>query len=243
MALKTKFIVLSRGRTGSTYLMGGLNSHPDIFAKKEVFHPKNPEPINGKRYNGRENSWEFVNRNLFECADVIQKVVGFKLFYFHALGSEATTAIWRHIEQDESIKLILLERENILASIISRESAKQKGAWQPNSSTYFDPVELELHLDAVEEEIDRTKRYYEWGRGFLQEERAIKTTYDELMTDAPAQFCLIARHLGVDPHLAEWPIFNQAVSSVQNTRIINISGLASRLEAQGDAWMLEPYRD
>ena len=74
----TRFIILTRSRTGSSYLVDLLDSHPDIECKGEEFSKlKSASP-------------SLILSGLFPRRSHL--IHGFKIFYYHPLDSDIN--IW-----------------------------------------------------------------------------------------------------------------------------------------------------
>jgi LPS sulfotransferase NodH len=91
----TRFIILSRSRTGSNFLRGLLNAHSKVIAYSEMF--KNNQVIEWgfPGYNDtkatlalfQKDSVEFLEKKVFTKYPRKTAAVGFKLFYYHANDS------------------------------------------------------------------------------------------------------------------------------------------------------------
>jgi LPS sulfotransferase NodH len=112
----TRFIVLTRSRTGSNMLISCLNSHPAIHAESEIF----------ARLNGRSNE-EILNEVFCRRGRSI-KAVGFKIFYYHPLDDERKH-IWPILQSMEGLHVIHLKRRNVLRTLVSRKIAVRRDIW------------------------------------------------------------------------------------------------------------------
>ena len=134
----SKFIILSRSRTGSNFLLSLLNSHPNIDCYGELFLH-----LRGK------DSLEIWKR-IFKKHPGRIKCVGFKLFYYHPVDSD-DKKVWNLIEGDPQIKIIHLKRKNLLRTILSRKIAEKTKIWKENSTkTFIPPKEKAVKLSHVE---------------------------------------------------------------------------------------------
>ncbi|MFZ7094104.1 sulfotransferase [Primorskyibacter sp. 2E233] len=126
-----RFVILGLPRSGSTYLMTLLNSHPRIFCSGEQFNPYAVVGIGGER----DDSFEavvagrdadpagFLER--FFTRDVPRDVdmAGFKFMLGHNVaGFQALT-------EQPDIKLIYVWRENRLAQVASLIKASRSKRW------------------------------------------------------------------------------------------------------------------
>lgn len=145
--VKEKFIVVSRGRTASTFLAKGLNRHPNINMAYEIFHPRKPYPVNGVRYDSKVNSWDFLERNFFGVPVASEEFRGFKLFYYHARSTDKAKAVWRAIQVRDDIKLISLSRLNIFAAYVSEVRARKSKVWHPKAKTDSYSASFAVNID------------------------------------------------------------------------------------------------
>lgn len=129
---KSRFAVVASARSGSNLLVSMLNSHPQFLCHGEVFHrsgvrsfpPANilkelleldPKAVRDK------NPQKFVE--LVYALSRQRMAVGFKIFVNHE-----PKALDYLIQQTDT-KLIVLDRENRLASYSSMKIGNQTGVW------------------------------------------------------------------------------------------------------------------
>lgn len=170
MTAPLRFLILSRGRTGSTLLQQLLDSHHECVCFEEVFAdrplPPLPEDYPAGRADAvrdsaglRETSpTRFMDEFLFadHYADDV-RAVGFKLFYMHARSADGG-ALWDSLQSDTAIRIVHLQRRNILRMFISMKIANQTGAWWSldgmpelnQRKVVVDPVEFEHYVAQLE---------------------------------------------------------------------------------------------
>ena len=239
----TKFVVLSRGRTASTFLMNGISCHPDIRSLLEIFHPNNPVEVNGQRYEDCDDSWEFIQKNLFERTDLKEPIRGFKLFYFHAQTTEKAKAIWRAITERDDIKLISLERKNTFASFISEQRAKKKKLWHPsrNPNDYASRELIKIDLKFLEQVMDNAATQFRYGAELVKRKNGLSINYEDLRDDSRATFEQTIDYLGAKQGNFKFPEFLGTSEGAEFTEIENIDEVRHVLERRGDGWMLDSY--
>lgn len=110
-----KFIVLTRSRTGSTYLNQLLDSHPNISTLDEPY-----------RIKFIQTSFMIWNRVFSSKPKQIEQV-GFKLMYYHDLN--VNNSVWDILKNNLDVKIIHLQRHNLLRCLISRELAVKMKAF------------------------------------------------------------------------------------------------------------------
>lgn len=114
----TRFIILGRSRTGSNFLKGLLNSHPNILTYEETF--RGADKQNYDVIKKLSNVWNKYPRKI--------KAVGFKLFYYHSHKGE-NQRLWKKILSDKSIRIIHITRRNMFKTYVSRYKAELTQRW------------------------------------------------------------------------------------------------------------------
>ena len=243
MTFKSNFIVLSHGRTGSTYVVSELNTHPEIRMYYELFHdsPDHREAVNGEKWESGSNAWDFIQRNVFNSLPEGRSTVGFKLFYFHLPLQDP---VWKELQADQSINLILLHRENIFAGFVSEERARVTNVWHPTETDKSYDHEVKITLDMV-----KARRYFErnlerqrFGKNLVADRDHLFMTYEDLVMDATSTMARMVKYLGVD--VKDWRPSPFLTGSADRTRtvIMNIDEVSGFLAEKQALWMLEPYR-
>lgn len=155
------FVIIFEGRTGSSYVVSCLNSHPDILCYPEIL-ANSTETKQKKTLNTFARNQSLAPNNLislrdayFHCKNTKQhpvQVSGFKT-KLHQLKN--LPSFYRFIHKHQ-FKLIYLKRKNLLKSIISELNAirlkKKHGIYnaentnQIQGSIYIDPEKFITHL-------------------------------------------------------------------------------------------------
>ena len=147
-----KFVILSHGRTGSTTLCHGISMHPEVEAYGEVFHKKpGGAVVNGKEFLDGDDGGEFCRDVVWQSPNEFEKrVIGFKIFFFHARKSERQYNAWRYLTSDPSIKVILLLRPNIFDSYVSAQRSRASGIWRvERDGTVPDKHQQPIPIDVI----------------------------------------------------------------------------------------------
>lgn len=138
--MATKFVVFSHGRAGTNFLMNNLRSHPQVSLFMEPFHLNETErsEVNGEIWQTGQSSREFAYNKIFNAEDeYFGSVRGFKLFYFHCRQDPVSGDIWEALRQDRDVRLIFLNRKNLLNKHLSDLRAQATGVWHPRSEKYL----------------------------------------------------------------------------------------------------------
>lgn len=173
----TKFIIITRSRTGSNLLISLLDSHPEIEAFGEMFN----------RLHG--NSSEWIWNGVFGYKSKSVKVVGFKIFYYHPLDSDDQW-VWERIYNDPSIPIIHLIRENTLQTFLSRQIADKTKVWHDKTGgKMMDAADKRVHLNPADciEEFEKTEKWMNEVDDRIKDHRSLKISYEQLTGPEQAQ--------------------------------------------------------
>lgn len=138
-----KLIILSKQRSGSTYLSNLLQHHSNIACYGELFLPHQcffnypffPKPDNRELLKWRNSSIKkflhhFVYRNYMDNISA----VGFKIFYNQGTPLQFP-GVWKILKDYPDLHIIHLVRKNHLRSFISLKQAIKTNVWVIDSST------------------------------------------------------------------------------------------------------------
>lgn len=154
-----QFILLTYRRTGSNHLLDLLRSHPDIVAfsglyedKKLGFtYPGYPAFTDKATLNYRNFfPLDFLKSRIFRkyCDNV--KAVGFKVIYEIRFKS-----VLKYLQSLPNLKVIHLQRNNLLEIVISDLLAKKTGIWHI--------VDNDCRNDAVKAGLDSKAKFVNKG--------------------------------------------------------------------------------
>lgn len=191
----TCFVVLFEGRSGSTYLMESLASHPEIHAEKEILAALKKQVRRGVADIAVQV--ESVEA-LFGAGQHNCRAVGFKTKIKDVLDRGAFLQALR----DFHTKVILLQRQNRIKLLISLLNAMQlnemTGDWNlydesnRQSTMHVDVSTFRQWLDKMEQG-NRELNDYAKQLGLP----ILKVYYEDIWTDSRTTFEQICRFLGV----------------------------------------------
>ncbi len=139
---KTRFVIMSTARSGTSLLSETLNSHPDIVCHGEIFHPDPkwhlkgnlsglpPEQIRALR----ADAGAFLEK-VFDQPGAV--AVGFKMW-----RDQEPDACLRLL-RDETISKIIYERRKKLAQYSSGALAERTGVWNISRGDAYHAPEAE----------------------------------------------------------------------------------------------------
>ncbi len=179
-----RFVILGLPRSGTTYLMTLLRTHPQVFCTGELFNPKAVVEADGVRdesfeavIEGRDYDPEgFVTRFFDRPHAPKVAVAGFKFMLGHNIRA------FHALAADPDLILIHVWRENRLAQISSLMKAAQTNRWAQSKA--------DAHVDAKIHSNPRqiSKRWHEYEmtdflfKSWLQQQphQKISLEYKEL---------------------------------------------------------------
>lgn len=222
---------MSNERSGSSFLIQSLRSHPRVIAFGEVFNPgrigfntpgfENHDPVLMKLRKRRPA--EFLERNVFGAEVGDAAAIGFKLFYSH-LERRWVRPAGTYLAGMPGLKVIHLTRRNLLRAYLSRKIASKTGVWGIRTPE-------ERQLPQVSLKRRRVRRYFEKVRGFEEKYgkmfggcELLPLAYEDLSASYDEETGRVQRFLGVE----EKPLRSRTV--VQEVRplsdaIVNYAAL------------------
>ncbi|MGM0587229.1 MAG: hypothetical protein ACQETE_02325 [Bacteroidota bacterium] len=179
----TKFVIISRKRSGSTYVQTALQRHPRVQSFGELFmgedhidwkHPGYQiECWNQRaRHIRNEDVNSFMHRYVYRSYPRGIKAVGFKLFFIQGGISSGPVSIWNYLVSDPSIHIIRLVRSNYLAVLTSKQEAIESKVWfktkpsktstvKPQNPIWLNPEECEHLFSSFDIEDRMLKERFE----------------------------------------------------------------------------------
>jgi hypothetical protein len=173
-----RFVVLFVGRTGSTYLVGTLASHPDIAMKWEWL-------------GGKDGDTELrdVRRFFTRSPHAQHPAVGFKTKLGDVTDREGFAKLLREL----GARIIALQRRNSVKHVLSRVNSERiydaTGYWNLWNEEHrlppatIDVVEFSRRLELLEEQKRRLETYVE-----SLELPTLWLDYEDLLVDQRATF-------------------------------------------------------
>ncbi len=157
MPAPNRFFIIGLPRSGSTYLMDLLNSHPGILCAGELFNPSeaigydgNDKPTSG--FTGRETDPEkLVYRNREPVAWLRQYFDGHHDSDLQAIGVKymisQNVGLLQNLHLFPGARIVYLYRPNKLAQVSSFMRAIQTKVWAQRDVTVDKPVRARMKLN------------------------------------------------------------------------------------------------
>lgn len=244
----TKFIILGRGRSGSTWLRTLLNSHEHIRCFGELFNAKTLGKnsigwsVPGYRTKGAQltqlqtDPVAFVRDEVFAPMPVHIEAVGFKLFYYHARNGDLE-AIWDYLQALE-LKVLHIKRRNLLASCLSTVAAADTGFYKlkPNQTEASKTRTYEISYETCLKYFEATREFE--GKYSDYSPNTLSVCFEDLVADPELETDKIQRFLGVEPKRLSSPLQRQNRMQLKQ-RIKNFNELKTRFSGTPYAMFFE----
>lgn len=218
------FVIFFEGRTGSTYLVEGLDRHPRVRARKEVFASMRKQGF------GAEQQIEWLKDFLADPPEEDVRALGFKTKLRDVLDPEATAWLLREIDAS----VILLLRRNRIKHLVSVFNAmrlhEETGEWnlyedgRSLAALHIDPERFDQWLQAREQQREELDAYVR-----TLPLPTLRLVYEDLLLDESAVFAELFDFLGVEPRPVEGEA-RKATSDDLREALANFEELRTRYE-------------
>lgn len=205
----TRFVVLATQRSGSTWVVDMLDSHPQVTAygelmlspEKDMMLPRDVEYFSeflarqsprARRLGSHVLSLRFV-AGVFERTN--GDAIGFKLMYDDFMRNPELLGYLAA----KRVRIIHVVRENVLDVVISREAAQAKGLYHVWGERQVEPVSVELDTKHLIGRLRMLELQQRFARRWVPLLRTpvYEAVYEELLRD-PSGFGKLLGVLGAD---------------------------------------------
>lgn len=244
----TRFIILSRSRTGSNMLKSLIDAHPGTITYGEIFADKRRKSnrsrlgLNAERFHDIKlhEPVRYLTDYIFGPYTSDIRAVGLKLFYYHA-RDEDWHLVWQALERDENLHVLHLTRRNILRTHLSRVLAEQSQSWVIRSANQGQATghdrakpKVELDGDALEADFVQTRKWEREAALRFKDHPTLHLTYEQLAGELEPMARKVDEFLGL-PERATYPVRTRKQSSGKlRGTIVNYDELKRRFA--GTEW-------
>lgn len=202
----TRFVIISRGRSGTSFLRSMLNDHPQVTTFGEIFRTYGEIGWDRPDYRATKaqlnliqtDPVSFLEKALFRTYPKETMAVGFKLFYYHAQNSE-WKPVWQYLQDSPEIRVIHLRRENVLATHLSLRRAFMTNKWNSKSDKSEDSPMITLTYEDCLEAFEATKQFeHDTDAFFAGHKYKLDMTYETLSSDTQAEMKRVQTFLGLE---------------------------------------------
>ena len=244
-----KFIILGKGRSGSNFLRGLLNSQSQTITFGELFRDYDSIGWEFPEYDQRLQSSsltqsssliqlmqndpvKFLKENVFKNYPKHIQAVGFKLFYYHA-QNDSRQSIWTYLQGERAIKIIHLKRNNTLRELFSLRKAFKTNRWTNVTGQAEEAFSITLDYEDCLQEFTHTQEIKQQYDRFFQEHPMIHVFYEDLLSDCEGEMRKILEFLEVEYEPVKPSTYKQNNQSLAES-ITNYFELKHRF--QGTPW-------
>ncbi len=206
----TKAIILTTQRTGSTFLVECLDSHPEVRCLGEMLaggHFWVPDLVYKSRYGTkayrylRSGAWyptrmmtRFFDSGRLLSLDIgLRPVMAFKAMYNHIRPPWTLNYLRQHTE----IRILHLRRHNLLKAYVSNLliAVKRDKPWQPHATVPVPPVSTQVSSEAALRYMRRSRAQYEAHERIFSKHPRLQLSYEtmidgqSLQADAAREVC------------------------------------------------------
>jgi len=235
-----RFMLLGRSRTGSNFVRGLLNSHPQVVAFGEIFRSDETlewgldgYPFSSKALKLlRTDPPEFLEAVVFGKYPPQTAAVGFKIFYYHA-QKEGLNAIWPHLQARTEIRVLHIKRRNILRTHLSRERAALTDRWANVNGVREKEQSIVLDYERCLQDFIQTRQWEtEYDQVFSSHPK-IDVVYEDLVANFGPEVEQIRDFLGLEREPLKTDTHKQSLEPLAKA-IANYSELKERFD--GTPW-------
>lgn len=229
----TPFVILGWYRSGTTLLTSLLQNHPELVCYSEVFLPK--EPLWGQGVYNRfvnvnkaqqlrdQHPDQFLKQYIFRAYQKGKGGVGFKLLYPQL---QSNVALANALGAIPNLKVILLQRENLLDLWVSAQVARKTGVKNKVNTQRDSAVQLTLDPKDLEKRFQNLKRGQDEMHVFAKQFNSLELTYEALNADRKAVMQEVFQFLNVTPKEVETSLVKQQKQPLSEI-VQNFDGLVA----------------
>lgn len=213
---KIKYIIIGSARSGSTYLVSLLSSHPDMKLCGEVIGDgkmkKNKINLLLNKCGPPKYFYNQFKKHFFKSA------VGVKVLYYQFKNNygkkwnvEDIESILRAVIRDKSIKIIHLKRQNLLHVFLSNQLAMKTGEYAiRNPGKVKDSGSISLSPEKCERFFKKTSQNWIDFDEYFSEHSICEIYYQDLASNTESVCQKIIDFLGVRPFPLKGNTFKQS---------------------------------
>jgi LPS sulfotransferase NodH len=203
----TRFIILGEGRSGSNFLRGLLNSHPQVVVFGELFRfadaigwefPAYDRCLSTPRLISlsKADPAAFLDTEVFRRFPDTVRAVGFKIFYYHA-DSGPRSEVWAYLRAHPEVRVIHIKRRNTLRSLLSLKKAFLTNRWTEVQAPPADTLSVALDEDECRRRFALAEEMKARFDAVFRGHPRIDVVYEELEHDHAREMARVQDLLGV----------------------------------------------
>ena len=188
------FLILAEPRSGTHLLKGLIGQHPELYCAGELF---DPDAIHSKHYNVRRRIMEEAWRPGFKCGAIAHVTNGD--FNHTDLSQHRWASMWRPDGLPGSVdKVIVLQRRDRFARLISEQTAVRRGKWQHKLGDKVEDIEpFEIDIAAARKRFRHLAELWIQKLELFKHLPRLNVTYEALTTAGDWELSRVFSFLGV----------------------------------------------
>ena len=211
---RQKFIILTEQRTGSCHLEYLLGSHETAKVGGEIFNPSYRHSaavalVQGFADLRRDDPIAYVDKFFSQNFSDLTTHVGFRLFYNHG-RQNGEEIIWAHLQNIKNLKIVHLQRNNLLKNFLSLKLAQREKVWMRRKgdpetrykSIPLDSDECIKHFETREYNIEHFDH-------FFRKNPRIDVIYEALANRERQETERLLNFLGLEPQILTNKVLKQ----------------------------------
>ena len=245
-------IILTTQRTGSTFLVGALQAHPDVNCITELLvgaHLEPPAFLRTSRLGTKaarflmSGGWHPTRaiRRFYASSD--KPVSVFKAMY------NQVSVPWtlRYLTRETDIRVLHLSRRNLLKMHVSQllMPTRRNLIWEPHTTEPLPPVRTHVDPAVALEQMRRARADYEHFEELFRAHRRLPLVYEDLIEGQrvrPSEGRRICDFFGIPDRPMHASLIKMNPESLK-AMVSNYDELASALSGSEFASLLDPDRD
>jgi LPS sulfotransferase NodH len=215
-----KFIILTRGRSGSNFLRGLLNSHNQIVTFGELFRsygsigwdfPDYDQYLQSQSLKTlmQNNPDRFLKEKVFKKFPKQILAVGFKIFYYHAQNDSRKT-VWTFLRNQKNLKVIHLKRNNTLKVLLSLKRAFKTNKWTDITGSGEEDFAISLSYEECLHEFTWAQEIKKEYDIYFKDNHKIDVFYENLSRHHESEVRRIQEFLGVSCEIVKPSTYKQS---------------------------------
>jgi LPS sulfotransferase NodH len=182
-----KAIILTSQRSGSTFMQGCLDAHPQVRCYGELLVGGNlvaPRVCHGYRL--LTKGYRYLAARAWDPVGIMDRyyareeapVVVFKAMYSHVDNQ----AVRKYLQKHTEIRVIHLRRDNLLKQYVSKVllGAKRERRWQPHTTHRIPVVSARVSPERAIREMTKVRDYFLEFERLLSGHRKIEILYERM---------------------------------------------------------------
>jgi hypothetical protein len=210
MTSKIRAIILTTQRTGSTFLVGCLRSHPQINCITELLvgaHLEPPALVRSSRTWTKAARFLMAGgwyptramRRFYSSSD--KPVSIFKTMY-NQISNPLTQG---YLTRNKDIHVLHLRRHNLLKMHVSQllMPKKRNAIWEPHTTEPLPPVSIHVDPAAALEQMRKARLTYQHFEDVFADHRRLPVVYEDMIENQrlrPSEGRRICEFFGIEAH-------------------------------------------